>query len=233
MTRQTPAAPAPPSERDIFTLWASEIQKHGLARVELWPEGLVFWAGGQIRWKSWFPAPPLTADERNEVVRVLKRVPTITDASGTGPWRMCDGCCSKANRDEDIQHDEECWVPPFRALLARLAEPAPDEPRLGEKIPGEEISRLLHSYDKPLNSAGLEGAQKRGDERVASVLRLGDKARFHLGQRVIKTGGDYTFDGWVVSVWRKRSGKLRYCVENEAGLVHIFNEGQLSAYEEK
>ena len=27
--------------------------KYGVIRIEEWPEGLVLWVGGQIRWKSW------------------------------------------------------------------------------------------------------------------------------------------------------------------------------------
>lgn len=44
---------------------------------------------------------------------------------------------------------------------------------------------------------------------------------------VIKTGGDYTFEGVVVAAFTKLSGAERYCVENAQGLVHIFNGPQL------
>jgi hypothetical protein len=51
--------------------------------------------------------------------------------------------------------------------------------------------------------------------------------RFKIGDRVIKTAGDYRYEGEVVCVFCKRSGVLRYVVENDDGMLFIFNEGQL------
>lgn len=31
--------------------------KHGTIRIEEWPQGLVLWIGGQIRWRSWDKVP--------------------------------------------------------------------------------------------------------------------------------------------------------------------------------
>lgn len=50
---------------------------------------------------------------------------------------------------------------------------------------------------------------------------------FSVGDTVVKRGGDYTFRGIVISAFRKLSGSPRYNVENEDGLVHIFNHDQL------
>lgn len=50
---------------------------------------------------------------------------------------------------------------------------------------------------------------------------------FAEGDLVTKTEGDYTFNGVVLACFRKRSGTPRYAVENEEGLVHIFNHNQL------
>lgn len=50
---------------------------------------------------------------------------------------------------------------------------------------------------------------------------------FAEGERVIKDTGDYTFDGIILSVFRNRSGSPRYVVENEEGIIHIFNHNQL------
>lgn len=54
---------------------------------------------------------------------------------------------------------------------------------------------------------------------------------FDEGNRVRKDTGDYFFDGVIVAVFRKRSGAPRYAVENEAGIVHIFNHEQLKIFE--
>ena len=54
---------------------------------------------------------------------------------------------------------------------------------------------------------------------------------FNEGDPVIKRAGDYTFRGIVLAVFRKRSGAPRYAVENDDGLIHIFNHEQLSIRE--
>ena len=48
-----------------------------------------------------------------------------------------------------------------------------------------------------------------------------------IGDKVIKVGGDYTFDGTVVSVFTKLSGKIRVVVEDNRGILHIFSEANL------
>ncbi len=48
------------------------------------------------------------------------------------------------------------------------------------------------------------------------------------GTRVIKTGGDYVFRGEVVAAFHKRSGALRVVVENDDGILHVFNPAQLN-----
>lgn len=50
---------------------------------------------------------------------------------------------------------------------------------------------------------------------------------FNIGERVRKDSGDYTFEGNVVSVFRKRSQAVRYVVEDDRGLLFIFNEASL------
>ena len=50
---------------------------------------------------------------------------------------------------------------------------------------------------------------------------------FEVGDRVEKVGGDYRYDGWIVAVVVKRSGQVRYVVEDERGLLFIFSEPDL------
>lgn len=47
------------------------------------------------------------------------------------------------------------------------------------------------------------------------------------GYKVAKRSGDYTFFGWIVAIFKKRSGQIRYVVEDERGLLLIMNEQQL------
>ena len=53
-------------------------------------------------------------------------------------------------------------------------------------------------------------------------------AKFKATDLVQKVGGDYSFGGEVVAVFQKKSGVVRYVVEDDRGLLFIFNESQLS-----
>lgn len=56
----------------------------------------------------------------------------------------------------------------------------------------------------------------------------------HVGDRVAKTEGDYTFEGVVVSRFWKRNGIVRrFVVEDDRGLLFIFNADQLRPVEEE
>jgi len=55
-------------------------------------------------------------------------------------------------------------------------------------------------------------------------------SRFEVGDRVEKTSGDYTYEGTVVSVFKKLSGKIRLVVEDNRGLLFIFNEKSLTSF---
>jgi len=56
--------------------------------------------------------------------------------------------------------------------------------------------------------------------------------KFSRLQTVRKVGGDYTFEGVVVAVFTKLSGKVRYVVEDDRGVLHIFSDKQLEATDE-
>lgn len=52
-------------------------------------------------------------------------------------------------------------------------------------------------------------------------------AAFQVGDPVRKVGGDYSFEGDVTGVIVKRSGKIRYSVEDDRGILHIYSRKQL------
>lgn len=53
-------------------------------------------------------------------------------------------------------------------------------------------------------------------------------ADFAIGDRVEKVTGEYKFPGEVVAVFTKRNRQLiRYVVENDDGILHIFSSGNL------
>jgi hypothetical protein len=45
--------------------------------------------------------------------------------------------------------------------------------------------------------------------------------------KVSKVGGDYRFDGVVVSVFKKLSGVTRIVVEDDRGILHIYSPANL------
>ena len=51
---------------------------------------------------------------------------------------------------------------------------------------------------------------------------------FFHGQFVRKVGGDYTFTGTVVAKFKKILGQVRYVVENDQGILHIFSGKNLA-----
>jgi len=53
-----------------------------------------------------------------------------------------------------------------------------------------------------------------------------------VGCRVAKVGGDYRFDGVVVAQFAKLSGVIRYAVEDDRGILHIYGPKNLRAKEE-
>lgn len=50
---------------------------------------------------------------------------------------------------------------------------------------------------------------------------------YHVGDEVSKIGGDYRFDGIVVAAFNKLSGAVRYVVEDDRGILHIFSSKNL------
>jgi hypothetical protein len=45
------------------------------------------------------------------------------------------------------------------------------------------------------------------------------------------TGSDYAYDGWLVAIFPKRSGAVRYVVEDTNGRLFIHNAKQLGVEE--
>lgn len=64
-------------------------------------------------------------------------------------------------------------------------------------------------------------ARRRTDMNIADMLALPNKAP------VLVKGGDYTYDGRVVSVFYKMRGEARCVVEDSFGRLFIHNAGQL------
>lgn len=48
-----------------------------------------------------------------------------------------------------------------------------------------------------------------------------------VGSLVEKVGGDYTFVGTVVAKFKKLSGMIRYVVEDDRGVLHVYSDKNL------
>jgi hypothetical protein len=51
--------------------------------------------------------------------------------------------------------------------------------------------------------------------------------RLHVGDAVGKANGDYRFDGEIRSRLTKLSGAVRFVVEDDRGVLHIFRRSNL------
>ena len=56
---------------------------------------------------------------------------------------------------------------------------------------------------------------------------------YKVGDLVEKVGGDYTFVGHVVSVFEKLSGAIRLVIEDDRGVLHVYNEKILRLVDHK
>ena len=46
----------------------------------------------------------------------------------------------------------------------------------------------------------------------------------NVNDKVKKIGGDYTFEGTIVAKFNKISGIIRYVVEDDRGVLHVYSE---------
>jgi len=58
-----------------------------------------------------------------------------------------------------------------------------------------------------------------------------NETQFQELDKVAKISGDYDFEGIVVSAFRKLDGKVRYVVEDDRGILHIFSDANLDLVE--
>lgn len=76
--------------------------------------------------------------------------------------------------------------------------------------PWEELNTLDRGY-----------MDKAKDLAKAAMEKAEDS--LHVGDKVSKVGGDYTFEGTVVAGFYKLSGAPRYVVEDDRGVLHVYS----------
>jgi len=71
------------------------------------------------------------------------------------------------------------------------------------------------------------GDQEKSEGSGCNLRFSAARCKFIIGDRVWKRSGDYTFEGTVIVVFEKLSGVRRLIVEDDRGMLLIFNERQL------
>ena len=76
------------------------------------------------------------------------------------------------------------------------------------------------------------GFSPQGKPNSPPLKEFRENQSFDEGDKVEKIVGDYIFRGEVVARFRKiRSAEVRYVVENQDGILHIFSARQLRKIE--
>ena len=95
---------------------------------------------------------------------------------------------------------------------------------------------LVHAQEEVMDLAGylevliqqelkmnmLEQHKKVLKEQADKIL--GVEPKFKIGDNVVKVGGDYTFEGIVRAAFPKGSGVIRYVVEDDRGILHVYSD---------
>ena len=61
------------------------------------------------------------------------------------------------------------------------------------------------------------------DQKRAENAGVDEVTMVAVGTKVSKVGGDYRFDGTIVAAFTKLSGAVRYAVEDDRGVLHIYS----------
>ena len=146
---------------------------------------------------------------------------------------------AKADRNALAAARLEAWVDPASQPVQATREVPGEDVMVAHgqviDLPGvtsrEQARRLAHHADPTrftpvpgfagLDPEILEALQATAGEaeRVTGVVEV-------VGLPVSKRGGDYEFDGEIRAVIPKRSGEVRYAVEDDRGLLLIMNARQ-------
>jgi predicted nucleic acid-binding Zn ribbon protein len=120
-------------------------------------------------------------------------------------WK--DVPCVESKEPDIAPH--ECRIPWGKTVCSICSRPFPEK----EKSIMDKCLELVAEEElanKPANNKLVT----KSDELV-------------IGSKVRKVGGDYRFEGTIVSAFKKLSGKERFVVEDDRGVLHIYSEKNL------
>jgi len=80
MSQMLPPSDIAVSVLSVVTLFRERHDDYGVIKIELWPEGLVIWVGGEIRWRS-FDWPRADLDDAREVLVEMDKIVATKEAA--------------------------------------------------------------------------------------------------------------------------------------------------------
>lgn len=120
----------------------------------------------------------------------------------------------KFQREYPTLDNHEMTIGEMRVYDRYIKEHTEQAGRKVKKEPVSEKKKVKVTYEKT--------------EKVNEMIPIPeDKQLFKRGDYVGKIGGDYSYEGWVVGAYQKRSGVWRYVVEDTRGLNMIVNGRQI------
>lgn len=83
---------------------------------------------------------------------------------------------------------------------------------------------LIPNVEKWMDN--LAAAEVKHKDLLPFELDIPDDG-FNKNTKVRKVGGDYSFEGHIVAVFRKLSKQMRYVVEDDRGVLHVYSQKNL------
>jgi len=96
-----------------------------------------------------------------------------------------------------------------------------------ERMHRAKIQWPLRGEEYEAVMAKVERNRLLAEEMDAALAKLDAAPDNVIGRKVQKRGGDYEFDGEIRAVIVKRSGAVRYAVEDDRGLLLVMNAKQV------
>ena len=128
-----------------------------------------------------------------------------------GPWRA--EWYAKSITECGDHSEAGLWKCRFREVVLEYA---------------REVAKLKADLLERAESQAERREKRQGEGHMSEPF---DSRGFSVGDAVSKVGGDYRFDGVVVAAFAKRSGLVRYVVEDDRGILHIFSSRNLERAE--
>lgn len=89
----------------------------------------------------------------------------------------------------------------------------------------------LESYQHADDRVHADDCESKVFWEIERQISESNMVGYPVGSKVSKVGGDYRFDGVVVASFKKLGGLVRYVVEDDRGVLHIYGPKNLKLSE--